>query len=604
LRKAGGDVCRDEKSGLPVTGTGGEHWCVNCHAPGENLRATMPAWGALGGGRSRDPLVDLLSPAAMDGISCAACHETHGPVAVHRGERRLDYEGNPVWTSFLTGAVFPMRPEDGVGQGGISNSGYLLDPLVFVGAAPDLPVHRRAPAETSRYLKSSEFCGACHDVRLFGSDALGAPERGEHFKRLRNAYSEWRVYADQERRLGKTPATCADCHMSLYPGTCRPDPSSPATLDCPKGSRFEPRAPGVFASARVAPTSPKAESIGQHYFTSVDIPLTESFPDAFVDDPAIDSLGLPMGLRARRDMLLRHTFRFAVGDARLDQRTLEVPVTLQNTGGGHRVPAGFSQEREIWVEMTITDARGDVVYEVGKIPAPDADLRDKVFLRVNTSDKNTDDRGRPLGVFGADIADGPDVPQWTPNPIRGGSLFRGKGLINLQNGFLRCVKCIGTIDADGRCQPNAFLVQGKTRADRYDDGKYDLDTGECRSNLKDGNELFETYFPVGALDADRGVAKAPDAIIDTRSAPPGALLTYTYVLDVGAHPPPFKVEAKLRFRSFPPFLVRAFAEYEARKAAEGLRPSGAQVTARMLRRIEPVDLATVEARVSARSGTP
>jgi hypothetical protein len=51
------------------------------------------------------------------------------------------------------------------------------------------------------------------------------------------------------------------------------------------------------------------------------------------------------------------------------------------------------------------------------------------------------------------------------------------------------------------------------------------------------------------------------------------------------------VRAKLRFRPFPPFLLRAFADYEARKAAAGLRPSGAQLTASMLRRNHPIDLA-------------
>ena len=213
---------------------------------------------------------------------------------------------------------------------------------------------------------------------------------------------------------------------------------------------------------------------------------------------------------------------------------------------------------------------------------------------MNTSDASLDDRGRPLGVFGGDIADGPDLPQWSPNPSRGGTTFRGKGLLNLQNGFLRCVKCIGFIDASGACK--ALPGQGSTRADRYDDAFYDVDTGECRSNLRDGNELFETYFPVGALDASRGITKAPDAIIDTRSAPPGVPLTYTYVIDTTAFVAPFSVTARLRFRSFPPFLVRAFADYEKRQASAGKRPSGAQVTLDMLKRIEIVDLAAATAR--------
>ena len=607
LRKNGGDACRDERSGLVLTGAGGEEWCVNCHAPGENLKSTMPAWTALGSSRSRAPVRDLLSASAMEGISCAACHQTIGPVGLHVAarDRAGAYEGNPTWISSATGAVFTMRPEDALGQRGIANSGYLVDRSWFAAAVlpvrvgaevarTDAPrVHARPPEATARYLRSSEFCGACHDVRLFGSDAVGAPQRGEHFKRLRNAYSEWRAWADRERRASRAAASCADCHMSTYPGSCARGGAGDA--DCPSGTHFESHAPGTYPLARVSGASAEATRVAQHYFTSVDVPLSEAFSDAWADDATLDGAGLPVGLRARRDILLRHTFRFGVGSARRVGATIEIPIEIENTGAGHRVPAGFSQEREIWVEMTVTDARGKIVYEVGKLAAPDADLRDKIFLRVTTDESRVDALGRPLGLFGADVVDGPDVPLWSPSPARGGTRFRGRGLVNLQNGFLRCVRCIGVIDKDGRCQ--AAAGQGATRADRFADGAYDADTGECRSNLSGGNELFETYFPVGALDAERGIAKAPDAIVDTRSAPPGVPLTYTYVLDAAGGAPPFNVVARLRFRSFPPFLVRAFADYEARRAREGARPSGAQVTSRMLRRIDVIDLSTARARI-------
>ena len=305
---------------------------------------------------------------------------------------------------------------------------------------------------------------------------------------------------------------------------------------------------------------------------------------------------MPLGLRARRDMLLRKAFTFGLGDVRRAGGRLEIPVRIENTGAGHRVPAGFSQEREIWVELAVTDARGAVVYEVGRIATDDEDLRDKIFVRVNTDDSGRrDGAGRPLGVFGADVTDGPDVPRWSPNPALGGSFFRGRGLINFQNGFLRCVRCIGVVDAEGRCQPGPG--QGATRADRYDDGDYDADTGECRSNLAGREALFETYFPIGALDASRGVLRAPDAIIDTRSLAPNVPVTYVYDVDVGARPGPFRVDARLRFRAFPPFLLRTFAEYEAKKSRQRLRPSGPQVTAAMVQKLDVVDLAEAHARL-------
>jgi hypothetical protein len=595
LRKQGRDVCENERSGVVTTGAGGEQWCVNCHAPGENFRASMPAWAAHGRSGNRAPMRDLLDASGLEGVSCATCHSTVGPVATHASARRRgEYDGNATWTSPETGATFFARPEDAIGRTGIGNSGYSLDDRLLLGVADTElgRVHPQPPPSAERYLASSAMCGACHDVRLFGTDTRGVLRTGEHFKRLRNAYSEWRAWAEQEARAGRTAPSCQDCHMSLYPGTCERDGTSAAdeqSAGCPPGFRFRPRRPGEYATAHVATSSPQATRVASHWFTGVDLPLSSDVGDESIEEQSLDPDGVPVGARARRDLLLRHTFRFAVGTPFRRGARVDIPIEIENVGAGHRVPAGFSQEREIWVHLRVADAIGATVYEVGRIDRPDEDLRDKVFARVTTSGAaELDARLRPLGLFGADVLDGLDVPAWSPDPRLGGTRFIGRGLINLQNGFQRCVRCIGVVDAAGRCTP--VTGQGLTRADRFADGDYDLDTGECRSNLQGDDALFETYFPVGALDAERGVAKAPDAIIDTRSAPPGVPLSYTYEIDAGAHPAPFAIEARLMFRAFPPYLVRAFAEYEAAQARAGLRPSGAQVERRMLARDEPVEI--------------
>jgi hypothetical protein len=241
------------------------------------------------------------------------------------------------------------------------------------------------------------------------------------------------------------------------------------------------------------------------------------------------------------------------------------------------------------VHLTVKDARGRVVYEVGRVDRDDEDLKDKTFLRVNTDPNAVDFQGRPVGLFGADVADGPDKQEWSPPTELGGTRFTGKGLINFQNGFLRCVTCIGEIAPDGSCQPGPG--QGRTRADRFADGAYDLDTGACTSNLDARHQLFETYFPVGSLDASRGFISAPDAIIDTRSAPPGVPMSFTYVLDDRGASLPLTVEARLLFRAFPPFLIRAFIEYERAMARLGKRPSGPLMDDSMWDRIEVVELA-------------
>lgn len=382
--------------------------------------------------------------------------------------------------------------------------------------------------------------------------------------------------------------------MSLYPGVCVrgegevPEDATALRRACPEGTHFESRPPGTYPKAPVAAGSAARDDVTIHYFSGVDIPLTPAFDEQFIDQPTLDAAGIPLGGTQRRDILLGKTFRFDVDGPNLDGDTLEIPVVLENTGGGHRVPAGFSQEREFWVHLRVVDADGELVYEVGRVDRGDEDLHDKEFVEVNVEDDRRDAQGRPLGLFGANVKDGPDHPQWSPDPLLGGTEFRGKGLVNLQNGFLRCVRCIGRIAADGSCQPGLF--QGRHRADRFEDGQFDIDTGTCISNLDDEHKFFEVFFPVGSLDAERGVVSGPDAIIDTRSAPPGVPLRYTYVLDTDGAKAPYTIEARLMFRAFPPFLVRAFADYEALQAKKGLRPSGPLVTHDMLQRLEAVEL--------------
>lgn len=597
LRKPGSGACINPQSGVTETGTGGAHWCVNCHAPAENLRAAMPAWnGRALSSQTRRPVVDLLPAQALEGIGCAFCHQVDGPA--HPGNAaRGDYEGNGDWVSPISGRRFSSRPEDARGRHGVGNSGYHLSPGMLEAGDPIVPGgHARPPEDSRAYLRSSAFCGSCHDVRLFGTDARAAERGLEHFKRLRNAYSEWVAWSSAERAQGRDAASCQDCHMSLFPGVCEEGAAETQAVGgtrytaleraCPPGTGFSRRAPGTRPSGHVSAGGGAEGPESSHAFAGVDVPLSPLFPGGLIDDPGLDAHGTPRGITQRRDLLLGSTFRFGLETPRRLGREVEIPLTIENIGAGHKVPAGFSQEREIWVHLTVTDDEGRVVYEVGRIDRPDENLRDKRFVRVNVDDRSVDAGGNPLGVFGADVVDGPDVPQWQ----RRGEGFVGRGLVNLQNGFQRCVTCIGRIDADGECQPGPG--QGRHRADRYADGGYDLDSGACVSNLQGEARFFEVYFPVGALDASRGQTRGPDAIIDERSAVAGEPQRYAY--RIPAPPGLLHVRARLMFRAFPPFLIEAFANYEAQQAARGLRPSGPLVTRDMLSRLEAVELAVAE----------
>ena len=53
-------ACRDARSGVVQSGAGGEGWCVNCHAPGQNLAGRLPSWDAVVPDRSAPALKLIL----------------------------------------------------------------------------------------------------------------------------------------------------------------------------------------------------------------------------------------------------------------------------------------------------------------------------------------------------------------------------------------------------------------------------------------------------------------------------------------------------------------------------------------------------------------
>lgn len=290
------------------------------------------------------------------------------------------------------------------------------------------------------YLKSSQFCGSCHDVRLF--PLLGnEPVHGEPFYRLENLYTEWFIsplnlhpdeqgsssdpteqWIDNPYRNPDGSAkrlVCQDCHLSLYPyappGVFPGEYTHPG--ECDQSGRCGLEA--ATGGARSNLTIPRRSRVTTHNMTGPDIGLGKLSPtEAIVgtmgvelpiqtgrndlststifsgeqNDPVYD---LPMDLDSRRLRLLKTTVTTSMagtpemldrGEANCDmeemvvdydgnlvpnshygQCALPVKAWAMNVNGGHRVAAGFSQERQIWMELTVEDLGkpvGEGLYEV------------------------------------------------------------------------------------------------------------------------------------------------------------------------------------------------------------------------------------------------
>jgi hypothetical protein len=425
-------------------------FCSGCHAPTSKGRGELPDYVSESTAR---PLTESFSEVSRDGVSCDMCHTVKGP----------DLAGS------LLG--------DGVANLALrfSPSEQKRGPI----EAPQLSESAH-PAVGDPYFSSSAFCGSCHDVRVPRPDLV----TGEPFQRLENLFTEWQEgpYATANNPHG-TPVSCQDCHMSLYP--------------------LAP--PGTYAQAPAADVEgAPVRKHTNHAFTAVSMPLVDDPRFPHTDSQETDAWGFPLGQEARREQMLRAactlTLEGTPAEVQEDAAVLPIKVVVTNVGAGHRVPAGFSQERQVWVELVVQDDAG-LIYASGTLHdkahpetgelAPDGRLHDE-----DLEDRHYD---IDLATFETHYRRGPDYDQ-RPEGVN-------LGLMNFQNEFIR-------LRPDGSWEP----VLNPLLAD----------------HMKNTNSL------------DMLVPKVVPYDVPLTRPPVGKV----------------RVEARLRFRAFPPEFLRFLAQRE------------------------------------------
>ncbi len=316
------EIALGEIHGPPVAG---DVICRGCHAPVGEREGLITD-------DSRH-LRDALPSLADQGISCDFCH-------------RVEAIGG------ISNAALEASP-------GATKLGPFADPVANA-------FHHSADA--SERISSAAFCGACHDVRLPLPDVVA----GEEVARLENLFTEWRdspwAQADHvqnplrgqpgiagvhdEARLARgEQVTCQDCHMSLYPErriNQAVDAAAfagvdPATLTR-KAHKLYPAGQAAVAAEDEVPI----RRVSTHAFAGASTPLVPFPPAEPRNEESLE----------RRTAMLRAAVTLDLGETPAQaerEGALEVRAWLENVGAGHNVPAGFSQEREVWVELTVVD---------------------------------------------------------------------------------------------------------------------------------------------------------------------------------------------------------------------------------------------------------
>ena len=430
------------------SGTPNENFCSGCHIPNAVLGNELAPFENV---QNLTPSIEQANPESLVGVSCHFCHSV----------QELDESHSVAGDGLGTSKVLVHEPEGPI-QGGYETS---------------LSPHR---AEENPLFRTSKFCGTCHDVRAPKPDVI----TGEPFLRVEETFTEWSE-SDWSTGGGSSsfdePITCQDCHMSDFPNS-------------PPGTR------PTMAVTNI-PGIPEREH-ANHNFTAVSVALHEDPNIPLIDSFDIDGDGILQTQDHRREGMLQAACTMVVGSGatkKIQSTTelLQVRLDITNVGAGHDVPSGFSQEREMWVELTVTDDGGNVLYRSGYLEdtshtntgenQPDGLLHDEDLLhRVYNIDPDT---------FSGDIGPGVDADQ-RPNGVN-------LGLAYFNNDF------------------------------EY----IDPNTGEVSVVL--------TPFHANHVNNDRAIEA-----FETRQ------VLYDIPIDVGSIEGDVQVEARLLFRAFPPKFLR------------------------------------------------
>jgi Cytochrome c554 and c-prime len=298
-----------------LTGSGGTigTFCDRCHTP-------------IGVSSGESPIMpnDKRSEVALDSVGCMTCHSQHT---------------NQVEASALIPVPIPGDPEPTVygpyyGSEETNPTGNPINQLI------------KTPHQSafSPYFESAKLCGACHDVLT--PDGF----------RIEEAYSEWK-----NGPYARKGIVCQDCHMGPEAG--RPYVRTEITKDYIVDHNIFPQAPLRYRT--------------NHKFTGPDYSMLEAYGKNALGLGKKGFARLEEHLEQERESLLRNAARVEVSSPQrvAANSTMRIQVSVTNSGAGHNFPTGFASERQVWLEVTVTDVGDRPIYVSGDLDQH-TDLRD------------------------------------------------------------------------------------------------------------------------------------------------------------------------------------------------------------------------------------
>ncbi|NRB76888.1 MAG: hypothetical protein HRU46_21215 [Verrucomicrobiales bacterium] len=299
------------------------------------------------------------SPAAKEGTSCQDCHMSQTPGAVLPSDQRFAGDGRDLNYGFEPAARIRNSPDD-PGEG-ISTRERKRTNHMFIGPDTSIvhpgifPHSVDAPSLTYKARFNDALANEAEELvaylKSLDGDADAARERGEKDD-LRNAAAEARkhVYSDW-------------LNFRWWEGwgteEFEEDLSETARHRALDGTGF--------------PWEDKDDPISAMYRRkAARLILARNF-------------NLLNQAHVERTRILRRALQLGTLEVtRDDDRGLHFYVNVHNATSGHAVPTGFDAERVMYLEVSVTDANGNKIFQSGDRD-PNGDLRDLHSAYVHAS---------------------------------------------------------------------------------------------------------------------------------------------------------------------------------------------------------------------------
>lgn len=321
-------------------------------------------------------------PTSREGVTCITCHRRKNGFGKVSGRIAL-VEGDlfePVYGSMGNAELKRIQ----------QNSDYHVN---TERGQEGRAIH--VEAKQLDQITTSAFCSSCHDVNHV--DGF----------RLEEAFSEYKSSPAAKRGV-----SCQDCHMGLEPGVPSGYANEPVAIIGGKPTKPRKRTNHMFAGPDysivhpgIFPHNPTAQEYAtMQEWLDFDYKAgwgTDNFEDNVLDnfefperwesavdrydarDILNDNLELLKKIDIERKKLLR--FGYQLGEVVVEKVAsdgIKFKVEIRNGTDGHNVPTGFDAERLVFLQVSVVDKDGNIVFESGDLD-PNGDVRDSHSMYVH-----------------------------------------------------------------------------------------------------------------------------------------------------------------------------------------------------------------------------